>query len=67
MAMVTDPVCGMKLDSSQAAAQLTYEGATYYFCSQDCRQTFEKNPKQYVGSGGQGTTGGMGVDGGVAD
>jgi len=58
MAMVTDPVCGMTFDSSQAEAQSIYEGVSYYFCSQECRQTFEKNPKQYITSAGQSTTSG---------
>lgn len=48
MAQVTDPVCGMTLDSSQAAAQTIYKDQTYFFCSQDCRQTFEKNPKEFT-------------------
>jgi Cu+-exporting ATPase len=50
MATVTDPVCGMKIDSSQAAAQTTYQGQAYYFCSTDCRDTFEQNPRDYVGN-----------------
>jgi len=48
MAQVTDPVCGMTLDSSQAAAQTIYQGQTYFFCSVDCRQTFEQNPKEFT-------------------
>ena len=46
MAMVKDPVCGMEIDSSQAAAQTIYEGQAYYFCSQECRRTFEENPRE---------------------
>ena len=52
MAMVTDPVCGMTFDSSQAQAQTTYEGVSYYFCSEECRRTFEQDPKQYISSSG---------------
>lgn len=48
MATVTDPVCGMQIDSSQAEAQTMYNGTPYYFCSQECRKLFEANPKQYV-------------------
>lgn len=48
MAQVIDPVCGMTLDSSQAAAQTIYQGQTYFFCSVDCRQTFEQNPKEFT-------------------
>ncbi|HYI23960.1 MAG TPA: YHS domain-containing protein [Thermomicrobiales bacterium] len=50
MANVTDPVCGMSLDSSQAVAQSRYEGQAYYFCSEECRKLFEKNPKEYLKS-----------------
>jgi P-type Cu+ transporter len=49
MATVTDPVCGMTFDSSQAEAQAMYKGKAYYFCSNDCRKTFEANPKEFVG------------------
>ena len=48
MATVTDPVCGMTFDSSQAEAQTTYDGVSYFFCSQDCRKTFEENPKEFI-------------------
>ena len=48
MATVKDPVCGMEFDSSQAEAQTTYEGQAYFFCSKDCRRTFEQNPKEYT-------------------
>ncbi|HEY8447959.1 MAG TPA: YHS domain-containing protein [Thermomicrobiales bacterium] len=47
---VTDPVCGMEIDSSQAAAQSQYQGQTYYFCSQECKEKFDQNPQQYVKS-----------------
>ncbi len=49
MAMVKDPVCGMEIDESQAAAQTTYQGQAYFFCSEDCRNTFENDPKEFVG------------------
>jgi YHS domain-containing protein len=51
MAMVKDPVCGMELDSSQAQAQTIYKGQAYFFCSADCRRTFDDNPKEFVGKG----------------
>ena len=34
MATVTDPVCGMEIDSAAAAASEEYGGKTYYFCSE---------------------------------
>lgn len=48
MALVTDPVCGMQIESSQAPAQSQFEGHTYSFCSVECKETFERNPKDYV-------------------
>ena len=50
MAAVTDPVCGMQIEDSQAPAQSSYEGQTYYFCSEECREKFDANPKDYVSS-----------------
>ena len=44
MATYTDPVCGMSVDSESAAAESSYAGNTYYFCSESCRQRFDANP-----------------------
>jgi Cu+-exporting ATPase len=46
--MVEDPVCGMRIDSEEAAGILEYEGRTYYFCSQACYDAFEADPTSYV-------------------
>lgn len=43
-----DPVCGMKVDKDTAAATSEYEGATYYFCSKECKAHFEKDPKKFA-------------------
>jgi YHS domain-containing protein len=40
----------MEFDSSQAEAQTTYKGQAYYFCSEECRRTFDENPKEFVGN-----------------
>ena len=40
MAMVVDPVCGMRTESEEAAGTMEYEGKTYYFCSQTCHDAF---------------------------
>ncbi len=48
MAMVTDPVCGMRIDPDDAAATAEYEGRTYYFCSEACRDRFEADPASYA-------------------
>jgi YHS domain-containing protein len=52
MAPVTDPVCGMQLEPSQAEAQTVYDGRAYYFCSEECRRAFEENPEEFIGDEG---------------
>ena len=43
-ATVKDAVCGMDVDPKDAAGKVEYQGKTYYFCSLDCKQKFEKAP-----------------------
>lgn len=43
-----DPVCNMEVDERSAAGQSDYQGQTYYFCSQSCKNKFEQNPQQYA-------------------
>jgi len=45
-----DPVCSMLVEPSKAAGKYEYKGVTYYFCSLGCKQAFERNPEQYLGS-----------------
>jgi Cu+-exporting ATPase len=47
MATVKDPVCGMEIDPSSAAASEEHEGQTFSFCSQACRQAFVADPDAY--------------------
>ena len=46
-AKVIDPVCAMEVDPA-TAPKATYDGKTYYFCSEEDKVKFEKNPEQYV-------------------
>ncbi len=46
---VKDPVCGMVIEQDDAVATSTHEGKTYYFCSEDCKVTFDESPKDYPG------------------
>lgn len=39
----TDPVCGMKVDRARALHAEAH-GKTYFFCSEDCRNTFADRP-----------------------
>jgi membrane fusion protein, copper/silver efflux system len=51
-AAVKDPVCGMEVDVKAAVAaglKSDYKGKTYYFCSDDCKKKFDKEPAKYGG------------------
>ncbi len=39
--LVRDPVCGVYIDE-EVAIRLHYQGKTYYFCSEKCRDEFLK-------------------------
>src|SRR5215211_6935442 len=45
---VTDPVCGMTVSPQQTAGQKQFRGTTYYFCSSNCLEKFERDPNRYV-------------------
>jgi Cu+-exporting ATPase len=43
-----DPVCGMNVKPASAAGKETYQGETYYFCSQGCAAKFHADPVKYL-------------------
>lgn len=43
-----DPVCAMVISPGRARARLAHEGTTYYFCSVNCRECFERDPGRYL-------------------
>ena len=43
---VTDPVCGMKVDRAKAL-RTEFEGETFHFCSEHCREEFTAHPERY--------------------
>jgi YHS domain-containing protein len=45
---VTDPVCGMSIPRTEAAASVSHDGKTYYFCIEGCRDLFAKDPAHYL-------------------
>lgn len=45
---VTDPVCGMTIDSEKAHASESYQGRTYYFCSPQCHRSFKADPAKFA-------------------
>lgn len=40
-----DPVCGMRASDN---ITLEYKGRVYGFCSDHCKQQFEKDPERYI-------------------
>jgi len=46
--MPIDPVCGMEVEEKEAAGSSTYKGVVYYFCSQHCKEEFDKDPEKYL-------------------
>lgn len=42
-----DPVCGMEVDP-KTAEKSSYMGKTYYFCSREEKQEFDKTPDKFV-------------------
>ncbi len=47
-ATVKDPVCKMDVDPAKAV-KAERDGKTYYFCSEYCKEQFEKDPAKYTG------------------
>ena len=52
--MKKDPVCGMDVEETKAAATSLYQGATYYFCAKACKVSFDRDPAKYVGKAAKG-------------
>ena len=46
--MAKDPVCGMTVKEEQGL-KLDYQGQTFYFCSEFCKNQFEKDSERHAG------------------
>lgn len=46
--MGLDPVCGMEVNPASAEAQSAHGGVTFYFCSQACKDSFDRDPERYL-------------------
>lgn len=46
--IVKDPVCDMDVRVEASTPKSNFEGKTFYFCAEWCREQFEKNPKKYL-------------------
>lgn len=42
-----DPICGMTVNAATAKYKSEHLGATIYFCSAGCKQSFDKQPEKY--------------------
>src|SRR5262249_22634432 len=47
---VTDPVCGMRINKLYAAAEIQWQGQTYYFCLPECKDKFAADPERHLGA-----------------
>ena len=48
---VKDPACGMMIDRAKAVSAgntIDRNGASYYFCSERCKQNFSREPEHYL-------------------
>ena len=48
--VVIDPVCKKKMDPWKKSFVTSHSGCIYYFCSENCRKVFEKNPERCLQS-----------------
>ena len=49
-----DPICGMEVEPSTAAASHVHNGQTYFFCSHHCLAKFKQDPEKFLKSTGAG-------------
>ena len=52
--VLTDPVCGMKIDVAKATGEAEWNGKTYHFCSAHCSEKFKAHPEAFVTGGKSG-------------
>lgn len=45
--MAKDPICGMMVNEKTAKIKSEHEGTTFYFCSAQCKRTFDSDPNRY--------------------
>jgi YHS domain-containing protein len=45
--LAKDPICGMTVDEKTAKFKSEHEGQTFYFCSVECKRTFDFDPHKY--------------------
>lgn len=50
LAEAVDPICGMAVSLQGASLAAEHAGATYWFCSPECRAMFVSEPDRYAGT-----------------
>lgn len=45
---IVDPVCGMTVVPGVKDIIANIDGEIYYFCAEDCRRSFERNPQKFL-------------------
>jgi P-type Cu+ transporter len=45
---VKDLVCGMEIEKDTARGPAGHMGKTFYFCSDGCKEKFEREPMRYI-------------------
>ena len=49
MAQTQDPVCGSIVEPTKVKAWTEqYQNTSYYFCSEECRKKFSRNPEDFI-------------------
>lgn len=48
VAIETDPVCGMAVDSATSELSLEYDGKTWWFCGKGCLLEFRDDPDRFL-------------------
>lgn len=46
-----DPVCKMEVTEENAACSYEFNGKTYYFCNEACRDEFKVDPARFLDDG----------------
>ncbi|MFQ5969850.1 MAG: YHS domain-containing protein [Nitrososphaerales archaeon] len=46
--MFKDPICGMDVDANKTKFVSELEGKKFYFCSEPCKASFDKDPHKYA-------------------
>ncbi len=53
-----DPVCRMTVDTATAEFRSFHDGKAYYFCSVDCKLSFDKDPGKFIDASAKSDGGG---------